>query len=239
MVVVHGLFVDRRLHEIDLFCRRLAEGFDVISVDMRGHGDHPGAFTWGREEHKDLADLLAFLRALYPSVGVVGFSFGGDVAMFSAALSRHREDGARPDAICTVGAPAHLDLWRFRIRPLGWLRHLKMILRRKRGRFVPGWPHLRWNRAVDVVAGVSPVPLLILHGERDWLVHPDQARQLFEAARPPKELVFLPGGMHAEYIVAQDPDLLVNPVRLFLNRWLLAPRTGSPTGDVSLRREGS
>jgi pimeloyl-ACP methyl ester carboxylesterase len=239
VIVVHGLFVDRTMPEIVEFCRRLAATCDVVSVDMRGHGEAPGAFTWGREEHRDLADLVAFLRALYGAVGVVGFSFGGDVAIFSAALSKDRHDDAVPDAICTVGAPAHLDLWRYRLRLRGSLRHLRMVLRRRRRRFVPGWPHLRWKRAVDVVAGVSPVPLMILHGTSDWLVHPDQAAELFAAAGPPRELVMIEGGLHAEFIVAQDPDLLLIPITRFFGVWLAPDPGRASPGDVSLRREGS
>jgi pimeloyl-ACP methyl ester carboxylesterase len=245
VVVVHGLFVDRTMPEIVRFCRGLAHAYDVVSVDMRGHGDAPGAFTWGREEHRDLADLVAFLRALYAGVGVVGFSFGGDVAIFSAALSKARLDGAIPDAICTVGAPAHLDLWRYRLRLEGSLRHVRMALRRRHRRFVPGWPHLRWRRAVDVVGGVSPVPLMILHGTSDWLVHPDQAAALFAAAGPPKELVMIEGALHAEFIIAQNPDLLLDPIQRFFGTWLsaLSARSADPggalPGDVSLRRDRS
>ena len=112
-----------------------------------------------------------------------------------------------------------------------------MILRRKRRKFAPGWPRLRWRRAVDMVGSLSPVPLLILHGERDWLVHPGQARQLYEAAGPPKELVILPGVAHAEYIMAQNPGLLVSTVREFFERELSgSDRELAAPGDVSLTR---
>jgi len=242
VVVVHGLFVNRSLPEIDLFCRRLAEAFDVVSVDMRGHGEGPGLFTWGREEQADLADLIRFLRALHPSIGVAGFSFGGDVAIFSVALARQRQDAVLPDAVCTIGAPAHLDLWRYRLRPLGWAAHVKMILRHGRRRFVPGWPRLRWRRAVDLVGAVSPIPLLIIHGEADWLVHPAQASQLYAAAGPPKDLILLPGLAHAEQMMAQDPDALVRPVMEFFTRALAgaAPVTaGGGSPEVSFTRDRS
>ena len=92
---------------------------------------------------------------------------------------------------------------------------------------------------MDVVAGVSPVPLMILHGTSDWLVHPDQAAALFAAAGPPKELVMIDGALHAEFIVAQDPDLLLAPIGRFFGVWLSAGPGGAPSGDVSLTRGGS
>ena len=73
VVVIHGLFAHRGLSEIELVCRRLAEDLDVVSVDLRGHGDAPGFFTWGREESRDLADLVSYLHLLYRGVGVLGF----------------------------------------------------------------------------------------------------------------------------------------------------------------------
>ena len=237
VVVVHGLFVNSAMPEIDQFSRRVASRFDVVTIDMRGHGRAPGPFTWGRQEKDDLADLVVFLRALHPSVGVVGFSFGGDVAIFSAALSSRRQEGGLPDALCTVGSPAHLDLWAYRVRWCGWA-HFKRILLRRRGRFAPGWPHLRWRRAVDVVSGVSPAPLLILHGERDWLVHPRQGRQLYDAASQPKQLIMIPGVTHAEFIMDDAPELLVKPVLTFLEEHLSGPVPTSPADvEVSLTRD--
>jgi pimeloyl-ACP methyl ester carboxylesterase len=237
VVVVHGLFAHRGLREIDLFCRRLAGTFDLLAVDMRGHGKGQGVFTWGVGEHRDLADLIAFLRGLYPAVGVAGFSFGGCVAIFSAALARDRVDGARPDALCTIGTPAHLNLLRLGFNPVLLLAHLGMLLRRRRVRFVPGRPRLGWRRAVDLVAAVSPVPLLILHGTRDWLVNSDHARQLYEAAGPPRKLLMIEGGAHAEYMIAQDPELLAPLVAGFFAASLQGG--SAPAAEVSLRRDRS
>jgi len=244
LIVVHGLFVNRRLPEIELLCERLATLFDVVSIDMRGHGDGPGPFTWGRREPGDIAELVSFLRQLYAAVGVAGFSLGGSIAILSAAMAgRGRDAGGCPDAVCTVGSPAHIDLWRFRLRPTGAMRHLGMILGRKRRRFRPGWPRLRFARAVEYVSGVAPVPLLIVHGERDWLVHPSHARKLYERAGPPRELLLLEEGLHAEYIIQQDPDLLTRPLAEFFGKWLEpSARSGDrrhEPGDpeVSLRRD--
>jgi fermentation-respiration switch protein FrsA (DUF1100 family) len=188
-------------------------------------------------EQRDLADLIVFLKVLHPAVGVVGFSFGGCVAIFAAALARDRSDGARPDAICTIGAPAHLSLPGLRFRPALFVRHIGMLLRRRRGRFVPGWPRLGWKRAVDLVGAVSPAPLLILHGTHDWLVHPDHARQLYEAARPPRRIVLIEGGAHAEYLIAQDPRMIVEPVIEFFAASL--QQSPAPAAGISFRRDRS
>ncbi len=58
--------------------------------------------------------------------------------------------------------------------------------------FVPGGD----DNPIDAVAHVSPVPLLIIHGDADPVVPYAQAQQLFAAAREPKELWTIPHGQH-------------------------------------------
>ena len=238
VVVQHGLFVSRNLPQIERFCRVLAGSFDVVAVDLRGHGDAPGLFTWGMEEQRDLADLISFLHNLHPAVGLLGFSIGGYTSILSAAMSRDRQENARPDALCTVGAPAHLDLWRYSIRLGGFLPQARMILARC-GRFMrPSLRGLRWTRALDAVARVSPIPLLIVHGDADWLVHPDHARRLYDAAAPPKELHMIEGGVHAEYIIENDMESLRAPVQSFFERTLAESKGGvSDVPEVRINPE--
>lgn len=239
VVVVHGLTASRRLPEIDRFCEILASRFDVVAIDMRGHGDSTDRFTWGREEHQDLAELVRFLRPLHPAIGVVGFSIGGFIAIASAALVAQGMESGRPDAICTVSAPAHLEFWRYRFGLRGSVDHMSMLFRRRRRGLRPGWPGLRWARADRLATRVSPVPLLVVHGDRDWLVHPGQGRAIYEAARDPRELVMIPDGLHAEYIVAQDPELLARPSIAFFERTLGGVPSERSAPEISLTRDRS
>ena len=62
-------------------------------------------------------------------------------------------------------------------------------------RFKP-WEH---------VAKIAPRPLLIVHGERNDLHKPDEARRLYEAAREPRQLHLLEGLGHTEWMFDDDP----------------------------------
>lgn len=48
------------------------------------------------------------------------------------------------------------------------------------------------------VAGVSPLPLLVIHGDHDDIVDVRFGRRLYAIARPPKELWIVPGGHHID-----------------------------------------
>ena len=232
VIVQHGLFASRALPEIDQVCRGLAASFDVVAPDLRGHGEGAGWFTWGRGERDDLLELVAFLSELHPAVGLVGFSIGGFIAILACA--RARETGAPgPAALVTVGAPAHLEIWRFRINPAGWLTHIPILLRTRRRRFLPAWPALRWARADEAAGLVAPVPLLVVHGSKDWLVHHSHARLIYERARAPRELLILEGARHAEFIMDQAGMDLVTPIRRFLEVHLAA--TARPEGMAEVR----
>jgi fermentation-respiration switch protein FrsA (DUF1100 family) len=49
---------------------------------------------------------------------------------------------------------------------------------------------------LPVVEKIAPIPLLVIHGDQDPIVPVHHSRQLYEAAREPKELWIVPGGVH-------------------------------------------
>lgn len=56
------------------------------------------------------------------------------------------------------------------------------------------------------IARLSPRPVLILHGERNWHYVVDEAHALYERARQPKQLEIVPGGEHLEMIHPDHPE---------------------------------
>ena len=61
-----------------------------------------------------------------------------------------------------------------------------------------GWPIPDPLPPTAAAERISPVPLLIVHGDKDQFFPADHARQLYAAAREPKELWLIPGFGHAE-----------------------------------------
>ncbi len=156
------------------------QGHRLVLFDYRGYGlsqgrpDIPGV-------HRDAAAVLDWVFSHQDLGGVpvwvLGQSLGGAVAVYTVATRPHKD---RIRLLVVDSAFA------------GYRR----ILREKLSRTLVLWPvsgllsrtvddaysPLRW------IARVSPVPVLIIHGERDRVVPVRHARLLFEAAREPKGL---------------------------------------------------
>jgi len=210
VLVAPGIFLHRDSAEHRGLARRLAAVADVATVDIRGHGDSEGAFSWGEREPGDMAALAASLRAHYDRVGGLGFSFGGHHVGVAAA--RHRAF----DAVALVAAPRHLALDH---NPLtaGLAQSLPLMVRRRRRPTRLGLPRHRPEGLTSVIGMIAPVPLLIAHGTADWLVPPSHAQALFDRAGEPKSLLMLERALHAEYILVQDPEPLVTSLLSFFD----------------------
>ena len=216
VLVVPGILMERESVEIRTVAERLAGTFDVVTMDVRGHGDSQGLFTWGRREPDDLAELAAFLRRDYARLGGLGFSFGGYHTAVAAALHRPF------DAVALVAAPHRLFLLDHNLLGRSFWRTVPHMIRRpRRMPRVSPTSLPRRDTPGRLVHRIAPVPLLVAHGTADWLVPERHARLLYERAGAPKSLLLVEGGLHAEYMVVVNPEPLLGPLVDFFARELL------------------
>lgn len=204
ILVAPGVLMHRRQSEHRLLAERLSELADVVTLDVRGHGDSEGAFTFGQVEPEDLADLARALRRDYTRLGGLGFSFGGYSTCIAAA--EHRVY----DAVALVGTPHRLFILDHNFLTAGLARSLPAMAKRERRmtRMTATWPLTR-RVPSDLVERIAPVPLLVVQGSDDWLIPEKHGRELFRRAQEPKELVVVPGGLHAETMLVDDPEPLL------------------------------
>jgi pimeloyl-ACP methyl ester carboxylesterase len=203
-VVAHGFTGSWRRPSV----RRVTSIFNhyggVICFDFRGHGGSGGKSTVGDREIYDLEAAVAWARELgYQNVATVGFSMGASVAVRHAALIRG------VDAVVAVSGPAR---WYYRgTVPMRWLH---WVVERRMGRLVGrvalrtriaanGWDPL--PEAPHEVAGrISPIPLLVVHGDSDPYFPAEHGHQLYDSAAEPKELWLEKGFGHAENAAPDD-----------------------------------
>ncbi|HSA54007.1 MAG TPA: alpha/beta fold hydrolase [Yinghuangia sp.] len=203
-VVAHGFTGSWRRPKVAAVMATLHGLGGVVGFDFRGHGASGGRSTLGDREVLDLDAAVAWARDLgYRRVATIGFSMGGSVVVRHAALH------GGVDAVVSVSAPSR---WYYRGTPP--MRRLHHAIDHPVGRLVVRTA-LRtrvasenWNPIPeaprDLAGRISPVPLLVVHGDRDAYFPLDHAEQLFAAARDPKELWIEPGLGHAENAVAPE-----------------------------------
>jgi fermentation-respiration switch protein FrsA (DUF1100 family) len=165
-------------------------GFNVLALDYRGYGRSGGTPSIAGAQQ----DIGAAMRVLLArpdvdpgSIFVFGQSLGGALAIHYVAHSALR---AHVRAVI-VDSP---------------FSDYRLISKEKLAAIPITWP-LQWLPALTVdndyspqaaVHAVSPIPLLLIHGERDGLVPLHHSQRLFERAGEPKDLWVVPDAGHIQ-----------------------------------------
>jgi len=204
IVVAHGFTLSWQRPNVWRIANRFNRMAGVLTFDFRGHGRSGGLSTLGDREIKDLDVVVAYARELgYQRIVAVGFSMGASIVLRYAGLV------GGLDAVVSVSGPG-----RWYYRGTQRMRRVHFAVERRVGRFVTkrvlktrispeGWKLVPVPPA-EAAARISPVPLLIVHGDQDPYFPPEHARQLYMAAREPKELWLVPGMGHAEAACKTD-----------------------------------
>lgn len=173
-------------------------GCATLFVNFRGTGSSGGDFSIGGW-YLDLETVMGFalsgtLAGRFPLTVMAGFSAGGSLAI------RYAAEHGGVHGVAAFATPARLASTFPRERLFSFLELAKDVGIIRRYDFPPDpfsfYEELEGNAAVDFAGGVSPAPLLLVHGDADELVPVDEGRLLFDSAREPKELIVLPGAGH-------------------------------------------
>jgi fermentation-respiration switch protein FrsA (DUF1100 family) len=183
-----------------------ARGFNLFAFDYRGYGASEGTPTLEGAQR----DIDAALGALLERndidrtrIVIYGQSLGGALAAYYVAHSSRRDriralilESAFSDYV-DIAQEKFADHWI--TWPFQWIPHLSVD-----DRFSP----------LPAMADISPIPLLVLHGDQDLTVPMRHGKILFEAAREPKQLWIVHGAGHIQ--TTRDPavrDRLVDWLR--------------------------
>jgi pimeloyl-ACP methyl ester carboxylesterase len=206
-LVVHGLAANSLAPGFREFAESLTRFGPVWSIDLRGHGNSDGKCTLGNKEAIDVASAVKAIRAgtTLPVV-LVGFSMGAGASVRAAALLE------RADAVVAISGPAHWGGWRgpgARRTSLIWRSPGGRALMRMLTGVRIAKPDLKTESPAEAASHLSPVPLLVVHGDADAFFPPEEARDLYRAAEEPKELWLVEDGGHAEALFMMPGEPVV------------------------------
>jgi len=173
------------------------QGFAVLIFNFRGTGASGGNLDilgWTR----DLKAVIDYLCAL-PEVDrshlyLLGFSGGAAVSVYVAAQD------TRVSSVVTCACPAEFTFFTKVEEPQSLIDHFRSIGAIRDDDFPPSAQEwlggFKLVRPIDYVAGISPRPLLLVHGSKDETVEVSQAHKLYAQAGEPKQLVIVEGAGH-------------------------------------------
>ena len=225
IVVAHGFTLSWQRPSVWRIASRLNGIAGVFTFDFRGHGRSGGLSTLGDREIMDLDVVVRWARELgYQRVAAVGFSMGASIVLRQAGLV------GGVDAVVSVSGPG-----RWYYRGTESMRRVHFAVEHRLGRYVTrrwlktrvspeGWKLIPVPPA-EAAARISPVPLLIVHGDQDHYFPPEHARQLYMAAGEPKELWLIEGMGHAETACTQD---LTDRIGEWIRSALALPEAATP-----------
>jgi dipeptidyl aminopeptidase/acylaminoacyl peptidase len=194
-----------------------AAGYHVLLFSYRGHGDSEGnrfGFTYGANESRDVDAAVRYLTEQrgIKRIVAIGHSAGAVSILLSAARN--------PDISCVIAVspfPSVDAVWQTN-RPAFFLPgYHDFILQLTELR--KGFSRQQ-VQPLNVVADISPRPLLLVHGMEDDRITIDQAHLIYQAARQPKDLWLVEGATHAS-MRSPGLDLLIGQVIAYLNTALL------------------
>lgn len=165
-----------------------AAGYDVLVFDLRAHGESGGQLTsFGINETLDVEAAVDWVRRMQGDEGrlvAVTVSMGA-----AAALAARDETGASPfDAVATISA--YDDLGRLAdtmvARQFAWPLDLVARQIAVPAASLHAGRDLEAFRPAEEIVEAWPVPVLIIHGQRDDLIPFESGQRLYEAAFEPR-----------------------------------------------------
>jgi fermentation-respiration switch protein FrsA (DUF1100 family) len=178
----------------------LKEGYDYFIFDYPGYGGSEGESS--QETTTDAGQrALEWLNQKNPSLPIIifGQSLGGNIAMYTAANNQEKFP------ICMVAVESTFKSY-------------KKVAQRLLNNHWLTWP-LQWMpylvvpekySATDRIDKISPTPLLVIHGEADPVVPIANGKDVYEAAKDPKEFWPIKNGHHIQAFFGENAKQVRN-----------------------------
>jgi hypothetical protein len=179
-------------------------------MDQRGHGNSEGVFSFSSKEHEDIKAVVEYAKENYTYIYLMGFSLGAASCIIEVATNKN------VNGLITVSAPISFEnienrfLYKDALIP-GIQKFGNHTLKMRLGNIFE-----KKEKPVDVIDKISPIPILLIQGEKDPIIFKHHAETLYKKAKEPKKLMVIKEGLHAEDLYINNPKEFVS----LCNSWL-------------------
>ncbi len=210
IIIAHGFYNSKDSVLLKQLAESVSSEYDVFMFDFRGHGKSSGLFWWMSKEEKDLEAVLDHLKGNYEKIGLIAFSLGGSVSINVLAC---RDD---IDSFVCISAPSEFNKIDYKLSELNWEEDVVYTLFSKKGRkgkgIRPGPFWLKKKKPIRQVGKIK-IPILYIHGDKDWVIKPWHSEVLYEATNSKKKLVMIKDGPHAEYLIKNFSQEFIKEIK--------------------------
>ena len=183
----------------------LASEFDVMIFDFRGHGKSGGIYTWSTKERLDVDAVVDYaVSAGYKKIGILAFSLGAAAAVNDAATRNDIK------SMVLISCPSAFSSIDFHFWEPGMFADLKDNMDSKweaKGART-GSILLAKERPVDTIGRIVDTSIMLISGDRDWVIKPRHAVKLYNAAKVYKRIEIIKGGFHAERLIQFQYEIM-------------------------------
>jgi dipeptidyl aminopeptidase/acylaminoacyl peptidase len=172
-------------------------GFAVLLFSFRGTGYSGGNLDilgWTRDLKAAIEHLVALPEVDRSRLCLLGFSGGAAVSIYVASQDR------RVSSVVACACPTEFTFFTRTDEVQSLIDRFRSIGVIRDSDFPPSaeeWLNgFKLVSPINYVAGISPRPLLLVHGSRDETVAVADAYRLYERAGEPKQLVIVDGAGH-------------------------------------------
>lgn len=216
LIAIHG-YTGKRTGMQGIACFYGEKGYNVLTPDMRGHGESEGAYIgMGWLDRKDVLKWIQYVIDLDSEAEIIlhGVSMGGATVMMVSGEEL-------PDNVKGIVEDCgYTSVWDIFSDELSYLFHL------------PEFPILYIADGIAQIragygfkeasalkqAAKCEVPMLFIHGSEDNFVHTEMVYEVYDVCQTPKELLIVEGAGHGNSY-SMNPDLYFDTVFSFLETY--------------------
>ncbi len=217
IIIAHGFYNSKDAVVLQQLAMSLIDTYDVFMFDFRGHGKSNGLFTWTSKEGEDLKVVINYLDKKYTKKSIIGFSLGGYISI--NLLAKY----PKVDSLVCVSIPSEFRKIDYHFWKLDWQGDFIYTLfspEGKKGKGIrPGWLWFKKGKPINSVSKIT-IPILYIHGEKDWVIKPWHSQALYDKTVSNKKLVIIKDGPHAEYLIRDYEEEFISEVKTWLKETL-------------------